>query len=128
MPFGNSRVALVDNWGKSHFLNDNSVIFHLSEMVTSAEAASKREDRFLRIRIRGRVRDTKWAVMAVAVAKHNLAVRWSEPFVVAPLAEVVSAKAVEEGNAAAEHALPVNLSFAVLITDLLTGTVSLHRA
>ena len=41
---------------------------------------------------------------------------------VALIAHVVSAKAVEDSNGAAEHALPVYLRLPVLFTDILAGS------
>ena len=41
---------------------------------------------------------------------------------VALIAHVVSTKAVEDSNGAAEHALPVNLRLPMLFTDILAGS------
>ena len=48
---------------------------------------------------------------------------WPVPSVpsVALVAHVVSAKAVEDSNGAAEHALPVYLRLTMLFTDILAG-------
>ena len=108
---------------------DKHIVFtHLAEAITTAEAASKREHALRVISARRRVMHSKRAVYAVTVAKFNVIVGRSEPLVVASLAEVVRAKAVEEGHVAAEHALPVDLLTTMLLAFVLTSTIGLHLA
>ena len=45
-----------------------------------------------------------------------------------PLAEVSGAEAVEQGNSAAEVALPVNVGIAVLLTYRIAGSTGLELA
>lgn len=108
---------------------DEYVVFsHLAEAIATAETTSKREHALRVISAGRRVRHTKRAVDAVAVTKFNVVVRRSEPLVMASLAEVMRAEAVEEGHVAAEHALPVDLLTTMLLAVILTCTVSLHLA
>ena len=75
------------------------------------------------------MRDAKRAVDAVAVLDGRLAVVVLEHVViVAVIAHEVSTEAVEQSRAAAEHALPVDLCFAVDFTDCLAGADLLQDA
>ena len=65
------------------------------------------------------MRDAQRAVDAVAVARLRTI---TIPACVAPVAHVMSAKAVEDGDVAAVHALPVDLCFAVLFTHVFTSS------
>ena len=65
------------------------------------------------------MRDAQRAVDAVAVARLRAIATVPS---VAPVAHVMSAKAVEDGDVAAVHALPVYLCFAVLFTHVFTSS------
>ena len=68
------------------------------------------------------MRNAKRAVDAVAVLDGRVAVVVLEHVViVAVIAHVMSTEAVEQSRAAAVHALPVDLCFAVDFADCLTG-------
>ena len=99
------------------------------KLLRAADTATEREDTTLaRVGASRRVSNAERAVMTIAVADLDLVVWWSQPLVVASLAEVVSTEAVEESSGAAEHALPVDLGSAVLLTSGLTGTDLLEEA
>ena len=75
-----------------------------------------------------RVRHTERAVDSLAVTQLHLVVRRPAVLIVASFAEVVRAKAVEQGDGAAIHALPVDLLRAMLVTALHSGSVCFHLA
>ena len=89
----------------------DSELFHLLELLCSADAASEREGTaFLVVQGRRsrRVRDTQWAVMAVAVLGGRRCRIDPIDNVVAWCAEVIGAPAAVSCNRAAVHTLPVN--------------------
>ena len=96
----------------------DSELFHLLKLFCSANAASKREGAaFLVVQGRRsrRVRDTQWAVMAIAVLGGRRCRIDPVDNVVAWSAEVIGAPAAERGNRATVHALPVNEFNAVFL-------------
>ena len=76
----------------------------------------------------GWVRHAQCTIHAIAVLSLDLVVRRAAVLVMTVVAEVCGAEAVEEGDGAAEHALPVDLLLAVLVALLQTRAIGLHLA
>ena len=94
--------------------------------LRTADTASKREHAALsRVLVRRWVGNAERAVDAVAVVERHLIL---VIHIMAALAHVVRAEAAEEGDAAAELALPVDLLGAVLLALGLTSSNRLEQA
>ena len=78
-------------------------------MLRSAETAAKREGALLNIKASARMRHLQRAVLAEAVFDFSSSREDGTCIVVTRVAEPVLATAVEQGNRAAIHALPVNV-------------------
>ena len=65
------------------------------QTLASADSTAKRERRLRVVRAGFRMRHTEWAIHAFAVAELDLIVGWLQVLIVAPLAEVVRAKAMK---------------------------------
>ena len=99
------------------------------KLLRAADTAAKREHSTLaRVGASRRVRNTKRAVMTIAVANLKCAPRRLHVLFVAPVAEVVSTEAAVESSGAAVHALPVDLGISVLLAGSLTSTDLLEEA
>ena len=104
-------------------MNHSLVVLHRSQLLAAADATPEREGRLAQVRASGRVGHTQWAVHAAAVLSD-----WVACHLMAPIAEVGRAKAVEHGHRAAVVALPVDLLTAMLLAVAAAGAVGLHLA
>ena len=123
-----SVLALKLDRLERDLLDSHALLALLVEVLSAAETATERERALLGVSVGGRVGHSKWAVDAAAVANLDLVVWLFAVLIVAPLTEEVSAKAVPHCHGAAEHALPVDVLIAVLVTSLLASAVSVHGA
>ena len=106
----------------------NITVLEELKLLRTADATTKRKDTaFPWVSARGRMSDSERAVDAMAILKRNNAVVVHVGFV-AIIAEVVCSEAAEEGSGAAEHALPVDLSIAVLFAHSCSSTHLLQEA
>ena len=100
-------VLSVNNLFDSTFAED-------VKLLRAADATAERKDTaFPGVSASGRMSNSKRAVDAMAVLEFNNTVV-GHVLLVAIIAEVVCSEAAEEGNRAAEHALPIDLNIAVL--------------
>ena len=99
------------------------VVLHCSQLFATADATPERESRLAQIRACRRVRYSKRAVDSTAVSRD-----WVICLVVAPLAEVGRAKAVEHCYRAAIVAFPVDLLAAMFLAVARAGSVGFHLA
>lgn len=100
----------------------------ISEPLRSAKTATKRESRYIPVFATLRMANSQGAVLAVAIPNFYLGVRRWAVLSVTSVAKVCCAKAVPKSNWAAEHALPVNLFCAMLVTATLASTKQFHHA
>ena len=91
-------------------------IFMLSNFLRTTDSTAKWEPTLLGIGASWWVRDAKGAVDTTTVLQLRIA--GAIVLIVARVAHIVGAKAAEEGNVTAIHALPVNLLFAMNLIDL----------
>ena len=109
---------------RQKYLVDHSlVVLHCSQLFATADATPERESRLAQIRACRRVRYSKRAVDSAAVPRD-----WVTCLVVAPLAEVGRAKAVEHCYRAAIVAFPVDLLAAMFLAVARAGSVGFHLA
>ena len=100
----------------------NAPVLEEIKLLGTADATAERKDSTLfGVSAGGRMSDSKRAVDAMAILKNNRAVV-VHVLLMAIITEVVCSEAAEEGNGAAEHALPVDLSIAMLVAHGCSST------